>query len=956
MVKHAVYHPDWTDPRAAGLHPRPGPRAGRPAARRRRPRLDLDAAAGLARAVGRRPGGRGAALPRRAGRRPRRRWPGETGRAVRVGFEPEPGCVVETTDAGGRRAVRRGHRPARRLPRPGPPGLRLGGARPTALAALRAAGLPVVKVQVSAALEAADPVAAPPTALRGVRRAALPAPDPVGAAAPPPTTSTRPWTRGLPGPVAGALPRAAARASPCRRCAPPRRCCAPRCASCSAATPPTCDHLDVETYTWNVLPPEQRPGDGGRAGRGHRRRAGVRPRRAVAWRSARGADDAARRARRRRPDAAPARPHAAPAGARATRASGAARTPCCRRSPARCRPRFLTGEPPAGTASSATAGTSATSARCCSGGSTTRWSAARSSGRRPAARGPATRWPTSAGGTRWARTSTGPSRPRPIYHADGRKEPDCYTDPPELHDELTDALGTFPLFTYWGPGAGHRLVARGSPRPPSTSWPTTQPDLTLVYVPHLDYDLQRFGPDAPQAAAAAAELDAVLGPLLDAAAARGAHRGGAVRVRHHRRRPAGRRQPGAARRGPAAGATPRTAWSTSTRGRRGRSPSPTTRSPTSTSRDPADVAAGGEALRRRCPAWPRCSTTPARPRTASTTRAPASWCWSPSRTPGSPTTTGSTTRARRTSRGSSRSTASPATTRPSCSSTRPAPGAAKRRAGVALARKKLGMRYLMSVVGLDAGARAVRGSHGRLPADPADGPVLLCSDPAATRRDRFAATEVKDLLLRLAGIEDAPHDRRPATDRRRRAARPLRRRAERASWTARTRTGRTARRAACSPRLHRFVLAGGKRLRPLFCYWGWRAAGGQPTARRSSWRRRRWSCSTRSRSSTTTSWTAATGGAASRRCTGSSPTCTRGRRGAATRPRTAATPPCSAATCAPPGRTRCSTSAACPPAQVHRGYGVFAVMRTEVIAGQYLDLVAGVGRRLGGQRADGRSG
>ena len=47
--------------------------------------------------------------------------------------------------------------------------------------------------------------------------------------------------------------------------------------------------------------------------------------------------------------------------------------------------------------------------------------------------------------------------------------------------------------------------------------------------------------------------------------------------------------------------------------------------------------------------------------------------------------------------------------------------------------------------------------------------------------------------------------------------------------------------------LHRFVLAGGKRLRPLFCYWGWRGAGGHGRHRRSSWRRRRWSCSTRSR-------------------------------------------------------------------------------------------------------------
>ncbi|WP_433441233.1 hypothetical protein [Nonomuraea sp. CA-141351] len=70
------------------------------------------------------------------------------------------------------------------------------------------------------------------------------------------------------------------------------------------------------------------------------------------------------------------------------------------------------------------------------------------------------------------------------------------------------------------------------------------------------------------------------------------------------------------------------------------------------------------------------------------------------------------------------------------------------RAGAALLRKKLGLRYLMNVVGLDQGARAVRGSHGLLPADPADAPVLLCSDPSAGS-ERFEATEVKDLLLRL---------------------------------------------------------------------------------------------------------------------------------------------------------------------------------------------------------------
>ena len=80
-----------------------------------------------------------------------------------------------------------------------------------------------------------------------------------------------------------------------------------------------------------------------------------------------------------------------------------------------------------------------------------------------------------------------------------------------------------------------------------------------------------------------------------------------------------------------------------------------------------------------------------------------------------------------------------------------APGAAKRRAAVALARKKLGLRYRMNVVGLDAGAAAVRGSHGRPAAGGDDAPVLLCSDPSATGA-RVAATDVKSLLLRLAGL------------------------------------------------------------------------------------------------------------------------------------------------------------------------------------------------------------
>jgi predicted AlkP superfamily pyrophosphatase or phosphodiesterase len=110
--------------------------------------------------------------------------------------------------------------------------------------------------------------------------------------------------------------------------------------------------------------------------------------------------------------------------------------------------------------------------------------------------------------------------PRPIYHADGAKSPDCYTDPPELHDRLTGTLGDFPLFTYWGPTASiasskwiadaAKLVLASEPL-----------DLLLVYLPHLDYDLQRFGPEGPEAIAAAGELDAVAGDLVEHVRARG---------------------------------------------------------------------------------------------------------------------------------------------------------------------------------------------------------------------------------------------------------------------------------------------------------------------------------------------------------------------------------------------------------------------------------------------------
>lgn len=104
--------------------------------------------------------------------------------------------------------------------------------------------------------------------------------------------------------------------------------------------------------------------------------------------------------------------------------------------------------------------------------------------------------------------------PRPMYTADGRKLPDVYTDPPELRAELSADLGMFPLFNFWGPRAdisSTSWIAKSAMRVVDKSAPT----LTLVYLPHLDYDLQRFGPNDARIAKALGEVDAVCGELFD---------------------------------------------------------------------------------------------------------------------------------------------------------------------------------------------------------------------------------------------------------------------------------------------------------------------------------------------------------------------------------------------------------------------------------------------------------
>jgi predicted AlkP superfamily pyrophosphatase or phosphodiesterase len=111
--------------------------------------------------------------------------------------------------------------------------------------------------------------------------------------------------------------------------------------------------------------------------------------------------------------------------------------------------------------------------------------------------------------------------PKPYYGADGGKVFGIQGTPEGLTERLEQQLGRFPFHTFWGPGAGlpcTQWIAQAAAR----LLQDERPDLLLVYLPHLDYDPQRFGPEGCPMADRVQELDAACLPLLDAANSTGA--------------------------------------------------------------------------------------------------------------------------------------------------------------------------------------------------------------------------------------------------------------------------------------------------------------------------------------------------------------------------------------------------------------------------------------------------
>ena len=113
----------------------------------------------------------------------------------------------------------------------------------------------------------------------------------------------------------------------------------------------------------------------------------------------------------------------------------------------------------------------------------------------------------------WFNQSSGvkySATPKPHYGCDGSKVFDIID---QTGCSLTESLGPFPFFSFWGPSAGL----------PSSRWIADatakvirkhQPAMTLAYLPHLDYDFQRLDFHDP---ARVNEVDACAATLIDAA-------------------------------------------------------------------------------------------------------------------------------------------------------------------------------------------------------------------------------------------------------------------------------------------------------------------------------------------------------------------------------------------------------------------------------------------------------
>ncbi len=342
--------------------------------------------------------------------------------------------------------------------------------------------------------------------------------------------------------------------------------------------------------------------------------------------------------------------------------------------------------------------------------------------------------------------------PKPWYGADGSKVFGIHGNPGGFAPGLERVLGAFPFHAFWGPLSGLKSsewIARAA----ALTLREKKPSFTMVYLPHLDYDLQRFGPDAPGTPERVAEVDRCAGMVIDAAREIGAE---VVAFSEYGLMPVQRaaypnrilRQAGLleVRDGP---------FGELIDVFRSRAVAVCDHQVAHVYlKDPTDHERVSKLLRGAQGVWralnrdARVSLGLEHPRVGDIVllARPDAWFaypyWLDDRR--APDFARTVDIHRKPGYDPCELFLDPDIRFP------------KLRVARRLARKKLGMRYLMDVVPLDASM--VRGSHGVLPTDPRDGPILVADDPNASERVK-TLMDLKQYSLERIGLEWHVHTR-----------------------------------------------------------------------------------------------------------------------------------------------------------------------------------------------------
>jgi predicted AlkP superfamily pyrophosphatase or phosphodiesterase len=104
--------------------------------------------------------------------------------------------------------------------------------------------------------------------------------------------------------------------------------------------------------------------------------------------------------------------------------------------------------------------------------------------------------------------------PRPIHLENGHMDMWCYSRPPEYYEEVSQSIGEFDLYSYWGPLASFK----------STEWISKsveftmekhKPNLLYAYFPQLDYSSQKFGKNSNQVKDDLKKIDIVVNSIIE---------------------------------------------------------------------------------------------------------------------------------------------------------------------------------------------------------------------------------------------------------------------------------------------------------------------------------------------------------------------------------------------------------------------------------------------------------